>query len=339
MGGAASGGDAATTSEAEPPATASTPRSAEFIERPENRSIPINFKSDIPPYTISMPKMQYIGSVSPLSVLDVGVSYGQFVAFNVLPFQIPGEPVEINVMLKNIGDTPDTFHIDFDSNASGQRSFTGVRSELFTLAPGEAKWILTFIEDMPGVDRTYWGRSFHGDIEDELSVGKTVEVLTQMPTTLTCAISPSHVAKGGTYVQSGRLTRNDTLAGVPGQYVIIERLEAGFWTRVVAANVVTDAQGNYSSPVVAPSPATTPASYSVRSEFMGSAVLGASLSYSRSLVTNGLSLLLENGLVLGGASLGLGGLASLSRKKSYVVPAAVGGLILGAVVQRLRGKL
>lgn len=295
-----------------------------------------------------MTKTQFNGSVSGESLLDVGTSYGKFIAFNVVPFIAPGQPIEINVLLQNSGDTSDIFHVDFDhTNIGGNWEFTGVSSEFFTLAGGEQKWILTFIENMPLRDIKYRGRSYHGDIEDEYSAEKTVEALNLVDTTLTCAILPTKVSKSGKYVQSGRLTRNDTGAGVAGQSLTMEIYDNNpspppnkLW--FLTARATTDANGNYSVEVIAPNPAATPITYPVRTEFFGSIALGLGASVSN-VAGLGLMEMLENLAVIGLAGAGAfligSAIARKTRKKVIVLPITAGGIVAGYAIQKLRGRI
>jgi len=293
-------------------------------------------------------KTQFKDTVSNESMLNVGTSYGKFLAINVVPFIAPGQPIEINVLLQNSGDTPDVFHVDFDhTNVDGNREFTGVSSITFTLAGGEQKWFLTFIEDMPLRDMTYWGRSYHGTIEDELSEPRTVEALNLVDTTLTCAILPALVSKSGKYVQSGRLTRNDTGAGVAGQSLAMEIYDVNpspppekMWFRTASAT--TDADGNYSVEVIAPNPVTTPITYPVRTEFFGSISLGLGSSVSN-VAGLGLMEMLENLAVMGLAGAGAFLIGSMiarkTRKKIIVLPITAGGIVAGYAIQKIRGRI
>ena len=218
---------------------------------------------------------QFSGSTSPVRNLAIE---GALVAFNPPVFQVAGGIVEINCLIRNIMSVSGTFHVDFDrSNVLGNREFTGVRSANVTLAPGAQQWVATPVEPMPARDMMYWGRLFLGDVYVEMNPsspteGKPVDLLIMVATTLTCTINPTTTMKGGTYTQSGRLTRNDTLAGAPNQYIMIQRWQGGLWVKA-AENVTTDANGYYTAQVVAP---LTPESLTVqvRSDYAGSAILG-----------------------------------------------------------------
>ena len=84
-------------------------------------------------------------------------------------------------------------------------------------------------------------------------------------TTTTLSLSPPSANPSQTVTASGRLTRNDTGAGLSGFKEDI--LLAG----VLIGTAITDANGNYSFNLTAPA---TPGSYTVKAQFLGATTAG-----------------------------------------------------------------
>lgn len=300
-----------------------------------------------------MTKTQFLGSVSPQSILNIGVAYASIIGWAHPAVMVPGQAIVLGTLLKNTGDTAATCHIDFDhTNIDGNFEFTGERSELVTLNGGEQVWLYTTVNNMPNRDIKYRGRTYHDDVSpdaDETSEERLIEALNLVDTTLTCVVPTEKVAKLGKYVQSGRLTRNDTGAGVPDQSLIMERLDTNpqpppdkVWFGV--ANAVTDVNGNYAVEVTAPNPVVTPAIYPVRTEYIGSQILGLAASLSPATgIQIGIVEALENLAVIGLAGAGaflLGSaVARTARKKAIVLPITLGGIVVGYAIQKARGRI
>ena len=301
-----------------------------------------------------MPKTQLNGSVSPGVTLEIGMAFGHFVSIFIDPWAKAGNPIIIAFILENSGDLTATFHVDFDhTDANGNWEFTGERSEFFTLAGGERKEIYTTVNSMPLRDIKYRARSYHDDVTpnaDETSVEKIIEVLSLIDTSLTCTIFPTRVARLTKYTQSGKLTRNDTGVGVADQPLWIEIFAPNpnpppdnVWI-IIATNVRTDVNGNYSIQITAPNPATVPVTYQVRTEYVGSVAfgLGASVS-SIAGVQVGIIETLENVAIIGLAGAGAfligSALARKTRKKIIVLPLTAAGLVAGYAIQKARGRI
>lgn len=245
-----------------------------------------------------MVKYQLINSYSPESSLQVGFALGEIGSVAIVPQQIPGQVVEPNTFVRNIGDLPGEFYIQYirwDSVIGG--TFTPlVNTEPFILEAQAAAWVATIIDTMPNRDVVYRAVLWRTDGTADSTYDFTIEVLQAVPTTLTSFITPTVVAKGGTYSHSGLLTRNDSGLGVAGATVDLERQEAGLWK--VIAQATTDASGKYTSAqLTAP---TTANSYLVRAHYNGSAILNLAPSYSK-VSTIGAGFIVEPWMVIAGA--------------------------------------
>lgn len=152
----------------------------------------------------------------------------------------------------------------------------------------------------------------------------TITLLVPVATTLTLS-AISDVWPQQPYTYSGRLTRTAVGTGIPGMTINCERKEGANW--ITVASVSTDANGNYSKSVGAP---TAPGTYDVRTSFPGYLALALAASISNQVrIRSGLAADVVTPAV---AAIAAGGLTYLLTKKPLASLLLAGGTGIAAYI-------